>query len=162
MAAIFNISYGAVGEHGKKKRHNIFVPRGALTLAQIQAFSDDYVALLDACLDTLITDAQIVIGLSLPAGLKAGAVDGSDAGRGGRLSFSVSGSSYSQGLYLPGVIEALRVGEKSLNTAGPNALSALITAIDTGINVGGTVIQPSDEQGSDLVALVGSGQSKRK
>lgn len=162
MAATFNLSYGAIGEHGKKKRHNIFIPRGALTLAQMQAFSDLYVELLDNTLATLITDAQIVIGLSLPVGLKGGAVDQSDSGIGGRLSFSVNASAYSQGVYLPGVIETLRVGEKALDTAGPNALSILITALESGIDVGGTVIQPSDEQGSDLIALVGSGQSKRK
>jgi len=162
MAAIFNLSYGAIGEHGKKKRHNVLIPRGALTLAQMQAFSDLYVELLDNTLSTLITDAQMIVQLSLPAGLKAGAVDGSDAGIGGRLSFSVNASAYSEGIYLPGIIETLRVGEKALDTAGPNSLSILITALTAGIDVGGTVIQPSNEEGSDLLALVGSGQSKRK
>lgn len=162
MAAVFNLSYGALGEHGPKKRHNLFIPRGALTLGQLQSFSDSYAAMLDAVVDTQIVDAQIVIGISLPAGLKASPADGSDAGRGGRLSFSVNGSAYSQGVYLPGVLESLRVGADALNTAGPNTLSTLITAIAAGLDIGGTQIQPSDEQGSDLVSLVGSGQSKRK
>lgn len=162
MAAVFNLSYGMQGDLGHKYRHNVFIPRGALSLAQVQGFSDDYVALLDAASECLIIDAQVVVEMVLPVGLKGAAVAKSDGGIGGRLSFSVNGTSYSQGMYIPGILDSLKIPEKALNTTGPNSLSALITAVESGIDVGGTVISPSDEQGSDLIALVGSGQSKRK
>lgn len=163
MAAIFNLSYGALGEHGRKMRHNVYIPRGTLTLAQIQSFSDDYVVLLDAALDTKVLDAQLVVELALPGtGLKAAAVDGSDAGRGGVLSFSADATSYSQGVYLPGVIESSRIGEKALYTADPSVIHDLVVALTIGIDEGGTVIAPSDRSGATLVALTGASQSKRK
>lgn len=162
MAAIYNLSYGLDGDNGKKQRMLVPIPRGTLTLAQVQSFSDAFAALLDETTEAVITDAQVVMQLSLPGGIKTDPVDASDAGVGAALSFAVSGTSYSHSVYLPGILDALKVGEDGVNTDDAGPMAALIAAFVSGLNIGGTIIQPSDRSGADLTSLNGASQSKRK
>ena len=158
--AIFNLSCTVEDAKGQKASYRVAVPRGALTLSAITTFWQQQMTRADLILDAKIVSAGVSIGIALPGGIKAAAVAGNDYQEGGLFSFNCAGTDRTYGVWLPGLKEALFVGE-AVDTSDADVISWL-QLMQTGYDPGSGVIQPSNEYEFDITSLAGAVKRFRK
>lgn len=126
------------------------------SVANMQAWITTMAPLLDAVTDAKIESVSITVGATLPAGLKASAVEaGNRVREGAGLSFAAANTSYKQDIYIPAWHEAFFVNDE----LGPDTEVGDFT---TQIIASGGAADPTDRYGNDITALTGSGRVFRK
>jgi len=100
MAVVDVLSYTIQDAAGKQKTFAQYIASGT-TVSDIQDIVNTGAVALDACIDGKIISAQVQIGLDLPAGLKADAVDGNRVREGVLLDYTADDTSYRQSFYVP-------------------------------------------------------------
>lgn len=100
MAVVDVLSYTIQDAAGKQKTFAQYIADGT-TVADIQDIVNTGAPLLDAVVDGKIISAQVVLGLALPGGLKADAIDGNRVREGALLDYTADDTSYRQSFYVP-------------------------------------------------------------
>jgi len=152
------LSVGLGDDAGASKRANIFLP-GSMTLAQIQGWSDLYIALLDAVTDGLVTGAEVTFGLTLPGGLKGSAAADSTVRRGADFTFA-NASRYKWGTYIPTWALSL-IDTGNINVSDTDA-AAFLSAYTNGLVVSSVTYQPTNGYTDDLTTLSNAKEAFRK
>lgn len=130
----------------------------ATSLTAIQTAMDSILNIIDDVIDGAITRAGVRIDLTLPVGLKASAVAGSETERTALYSFSAAGTNYDASFDFPAMALATLVSGS--NTVDPDntEVSALVSEF-----IGpSTAIHWTDKYGNDLVALLRARKTFRK
>lgn len=155
MANVHLLSVRVLDDDGTPGNVNIFLP-STLTLANIQTFADTFIVKLDAVTGCKIDSASVALALTLPGGLKAGAVAGTPVQWGANFSFDAADTPYRWTLHIPGVDQGIVVGD-SIDVA-PQYVVDFIAAMVDGV----ATFEPTDRYGNDLEALLGAVVSFRK
>jgi hypothetical protein len=154
VALVSMISYSITDDAGKRSTARVFVP-ATTSLANIQAFSDEFAALLDDVTGGVIQSAGVTLGLTLPGGLKALPVADSLKQQGANFGFSAANTTYRHTVHVPALNPVLIISG-ALDVGDP-AIGLLTAELYTGDGTTG----PTDEYGNDLVASISSELSFR-
>lgn len=154
MADDVLVSVRCVDISGRKRLAHFFLPP-ATTEADIQTALTAYAANLDAIVGGKVDEAFYQKGLTLPGGLKAGAVAGSDNRIGGVFSYD-NASRYAYSTWIPGILVGLFTGETI--PAGGAGVATFQDAYVTGL--GG--VMPTNGFSDDLTSLIKAKKSIRK
>lgn len=100
MAVVDVLSYTVQDAAGKQKTFAQYVASGT-SVDDIQDIVNTGAPLLDAVVDGKIISAQVQLGLDLPGGLKADAIDANRVREGALLDYSAEDTSYRQSFYVP-------------------------------------------------------------
>lgn len=137
----------------------VYLPQGALTLAQVNTWHDAYITALDGLTGGTILSSSIILTPTLPAGLKGTPEAGSDVQEGGLFSFDL-GNGYSEGIRVPGLKAALFGADgQSIPVTGVTAVEDWI-ALLTGVTIAGQAA--SDRNGIAFTDLITAKKSFRK
>ena len=131
----------------------------ATTLAQAQGFVTSYAALVDTIVGGVVTYAEVTLPLTLPGGIKSTPDVSSTVHRGGLFGYD-NPSPFKWSQYLPSLVPSLFTGE--LVNIGDDDVAAYITAMEDGVTVSGTPIQPTNGYGDDLTTNTTATESFRK
>lgn len=133
----------------------------SFTLTEIQGFATSFIPLVDAIVHGTIEEAGIALVVTLPGGLKANPVQYSDVQHGALFSMRTDGN-YNTSFRLPTFDPALySTGSKNVDVEDSD-VAAFIAACVSGLDVSGSMIEPSDYRGDDVTALVKAVESFRK
>lgn len=137
--------------------HDIFLQvADTVTLATLSSTLASYQALYDAVTGAQLTKNQVHITIPLTGGLKSSPVDGDENEMTGLFNFSMTGSTYKNGIDVPGI-------KNLLITNGKIDLSnAAITAWVTWLTTAHTSIQAVSKFVLTLVGLLDALISFRK
>jgi len=158
--ALVQIGVIVQDDDGDRSSVNVTVPSGTLTLAAIVEFAQDMAALIDACTDGQIVEIHLVIGVSLPEGLKANPVAYSDVEKGALLSFDVAGTEYRHSIRIPAFVESKFAG-KAVDDEDVD-VAALIAALEDGITEEAQLVAPSNRFELDLGTYIEGIKSFRR
>lgn len=154
MASDVLVSVNLLDADGDTRAAKVHLP-AATTEADIQTFATAYMPLLDAVVDGKITAASYSKPLTLPGGLKAGAVANSEVQKGANFSF-VNASRYKYGVWIPAWQPGLFTGDL-VNQAGAGVANFINGYI---AGLGGVL--PTNGFGFDLTALAHATKTFRK
>jgi len=141
-----------------RKSIEVFLPAAA-TLAQAQGFATGFAPLIDAITGGVIVGAQVTFPLTLPGGLKTTPDTGATVHRGGLFGYD-NASPYKWSQYVGSLTPTLFIAD--LVNVGDTDVGAYITAMEDGINVSGTFVQPTNEYDDDLTTNVSAKEAFRK
>lgn len=153
MAVVSVLSYQITDADGNKKSLPVYVP-ASVTLANLQAYSDATVALLDDTIDGQITGITALVGLTTPGGLKGTPVAGSNVQEGALLSFGIASSNYTFGMFIPAFAQE--------NFSDASVVDENITDFIAQIVTGSNSTAPTSREGLDLDAYLGGEKRFRK
>jgi hypothetical protein len=151
------VSMSIVTPDGRKSM-DTFLP-AATTLAQAQGFITSFAALIDTIVGGVIVDANVSFPLTLPGGIKSTPDAGATVHRGGLFGYD-NPSPYKWSQYVPSLSPSLLLGD-AVNV-GDTDVGAYITAMESGITVSGTPVQPTNQYDDDLTTNVSAVESFRK
>lgn len=158
MAIPTMLSFSVEDSDGDSNTVPLFVQSG-LTLAQYTSFAQAVAPILDAVTGAKMTGINVTMGIALPAGLKAAAVDGIENQKGGLFTFNTP-ARYKHSIRVPAFLASLFSGKNvDLEGAGVPALVNMFTG---GLDVGGTQVTPRDGYDNDLVSLSTATKSHRR
>lgn len=152
MAFTTVLSYSLLDSVNKRTSIRVHLPAAA-TVAQLQAFSDDFAAAIDGTTGCRVESALVTIPITLPGTLKAGADVDTVRQIGANLNYDAANTNYSFTLRIPGILPALREGDVVLSS------DALIQAVTTLLEDGDGTLSPVDEYGNDITQLNGAAMS---
>lgn len=132
-----------------------FFLAAAKTEAELQAFATAMCPLLDAVVDGQIVEVQYTKNLTMPAGLKANAVQYSEVQKGATFAFN-NQSRYKYSMYVPVWQVDQFTGDEPIVGAGDGL------AFINGIVAGAGGHQVTNGFGFDLESLAGAKKSFRK
>ena len=160
--AIYLISYAVQDYKGSVARIQVPVPRGALSIAQVEGYMQLLGEPLDNILDGKIVAADLRVGLNITpiVGQKTGPVLNSDVEEGANMSYAAAGTDYSFSIRLPAFAAALFSG-KAVNDQS-QLVQEFNSAITAGLSVGGTTVSPSDRYENDLITFIRGTKTFRK
>lgn len=156
MALVHVVSIGIKDADGDSKRVPLYVP-ATLTLTDIQAFANGAMTVLDAAIEGAITDALVTLALTMPGGLRAAPLAGSEAQKGALLTFDAANTNYNHSIFVPTWAEAGFAGNDVVNSGVYNAV---IAGIVSGLGAGNT--QSTDRYANDLSAYLKGEKRFRK
>jgi len=154
MASDVLVSISVLDADGDTRSAKAHLPAGT-TEADIATFATAYMPLLDAVIDGKIISAEYSKPLTLPGGLKAGAVANSEVQKGANFSF-VNSSRYKYGVWIPAWTPTKFTGDLVDQAGG--GVAAFIAAYVAGL--GGVL--PTNGFGFDLTALATATKTFRK
>ena len=125
----------------------LYLPTG-LTVAQITAFSDAYLALLDEVTAGQIISASVALAIEPPAGLKVAPMGGQYIQLGANFGFQVDDSNYRYTLRVPAIREALLTGDNV------NLADTAVDAFTDFLSAGDGTVFPGTEEGSQLGTIL--------
>lgn len=163
IMSLYNISYSILDGDGDVDTVAVKVIAASHTIAQVQEAAQDLAALIDPIIDGKITGIAITLEASLPGGLKASPVAGSENQRGALFSFNLDGSPYRYSVRLPAFKESLFAG-KSVDVEDAD-VDAFVDAMTGGIAVdagGGATVEPANPFEFELASLANAVKSFRK
>lgn len=133
----------------------------SFTLAEVQGFAAAWLLELDAIIDGAITEAGISVVLTLPGGLAVSPTQYTDVQHGALFAFRTAGN-YNTSHRVPTFVPAkFAAGSKNVDTTDSDVI-AYVASMNTGIDVAGTMVQPSDYRGDDISVLSKAVESFRK
>lgn len=141
-----------------RKAVTVFLPP-ATTLAQAGGFVTGFAPLIDAITGGVIVGAEVTLPLALPGGLKTTPDAGATVHRGGLFGFD-NPSPYKWSQYVGSLTPTLFNGK--LVNVGDTDVNAYLTAMESGITVSGTPVQPTNEYDDDLTTNVSAREAFRK
>ena len=144
------VSIGITDFAGDRKTLPLFFPTED-SVATIQTQMNTLLPLLDAVIDGKISDMSIQLSMTLPGGLKAGAVSGNTVHEGANLRYDVAGSDYVHTPYVP-----------SWENAGFAGAAVLATGEYAALEAGIITAGASDKNGLDLSAFISGNRAFRK
>ena len=147
MAEVDFITISLIDHKGKTASVQVFMPTG-LTLAEIDALSDDICTNLDAIVGATINGAAVSKQLTLPAGLKGVAAANVDIEMGANFGFDAADTIYKHTIRVPSISPTKIVGDNVTLT------DPIVQAFPDGITAGVAGALPSDRYGNDLVAIL--------
>lgn len=156
MALTNLLSVQITDADGKVKTMPIYFP-AATTLAELQDYADAMLPALDAVIDGQITQATVTLQLTLVGGLKSAAVDGNRVREGALLRYPADNTIYKHSIFVPSWENAGFAGDVVLETGAYATFQATISA-----GGGDPVVEPTDEYGNDLNALINGERRFRK
>lgn len=154
MASDVLVSVMVSDGDGDSRAAKVHLPP-ATSEADIQTFLTAYAPLLDAVVDGKILSAVYQKPLTLPGGLKAGAVALSEVQKGANFSF-INASRYKYGVWVPVWTPSLFTGDV-VNMSG-----AGVAAFRDAYVIGLAGIQPTNGFGFDLTTISHATKSFRK
>jgi len=111
--ANFLLSVTEIDSLGVLATHNIFIQAaGTQTVDDVGSEMNTYLPLLDAIIDTQITQARLIWEVDLPGGLKTAPVANSAVQRGMNQAFVQSNSKYVSTTTVPGISNAVAPNKK--------------------------------------------------
>jgi hypothetical protein len=155
MALVSVLSAGLQDIAGHKGTVVTYLPSG-LTVAQISAFSDEFLSVLDEVTAAQIVSASVALAIDLPVGLKVAPMAGQYIQLGANFGFVVANSAYRYSQRVPAIREALLVGDAVDMT--DNAVIDYAGGMTTGV----TPALPTDQDGGDLTAVISGTATFRK
>lgn len=158
--ALVHVGVKMLDDDGDTSTFAVKVPLGALTLAQITGFAQAWATEIDDMTDGKITGLSVIIGVTLPGGLKADPVQYSEVQKGALLSFSAAGTAYRHSIRIPAVTPSKFTGNV-LNSADAD-VAAVITIMEDGVDIGGVDVLPCDKYENDIVAYIEGVKSFRR
>lgn len=144
--AITTLSVPITDDRGKVKRIPVHFA-DTVTLAQVTAYSDAFLADLDDAVGGVIGNPSVEFEIAVPGGLKATAIADHWTARGALMSFAAAGTRYNHSVYVPTLLGAL-ITAGQIETADP-----LFTAVRDFFLAGDGTIAPTDKYENDLTAL---------
>lgn len=156
MALVDVLTITGVDGSGSAWSLPLHFPSGILTLENIQSGVNQIAGALDAAIDGRIDAAFVLANMTLPA-LKSTA-DG-DKERGALFSMAAEGTSYRHGIFIPTWKEAGFTGDAVVDTG---VYGTLVSLLLNGYGSPGSLVEPSDRYGNDLLAVVKSRKAFRK
>ncbi|CAG0958259.1 hypothetical protein ANRL2_00647 [Anaerolineae bacterium] len=142
-----------------RKSMPIYIPQGALTLADIVAYHDAYLGLLDFVTGGVIRASQIILTPALPGTLKATAVANTKIQECGLLSFDL-GNGYTDSVAIPAINPALvNTDGQTLITTGGAAVDDLVQLL---LGAGTPARVASDRNGIEFTGLTAAKTAFRK
>jgi len=153
MAVVSVLSYQITDADGNKKSLPIYVP-ASVTLANLQAYSDATVALLDDAIDGQVTDITALVGLTTPGGLKSEPVAGSNVQEGALLSFGLASSNYTFGMFVPAWAESNFTGTEVIDENVDDFIAQIVT--------GSNSTAPTSREGLDIDSYISGEKRFRK
>jgi len=148
------LSYTIQDADGKTK--SVVIPMADTeAIADIQTFVTNHSALLDACLDGIITKAAVSYALTLPGGLNDTPANDSHVEEGGLFAFNATGTSYRKSIYVPAYAKSLIANSGDIANAGDTA--AWITDL-----LSGTEVSPTDNFENVLASFLSGTLKYRK
>lgn len=148
------LSVKVVDDAGKSKTVPVFFT-SSVTPANIQTFATDFIPLLDATIDGMITEATVTLDITVPGGIKASPVVDSTVRRGAVESFA-NPSRFNWSLYIPSFSLALITG------GNIDITDAAVIALNAAYVTGAGGFTPSNGLGLDLTAFLRAAESFRK
>lgn len=131
------------------------------SLTEVIGFATGFIPLVDAIIHGCITEAGVTVSVTLPGGIKLTPDANCDVQHGAQFAFRTE-NAYVTGFRLPSFMPALfAAGSKNVDTEDLD-VDAFLDALRDGIDVGGTMIQPSDYRGDDIQTLIKGVESFRK
>src|SRR6187549_120220 len=147
MAVVSVLSYSIVDDDGNAKSMPLYIP-ASVAISAIQSFSDTLAPLLDDCIDGVINAVTLMVGLTLPGGLKSSPVAGSNVQEGALWSFDVTASNYNFSIFVPAWAQTFFSGPQvTLEDTEPGLFATQIVSGSGGVT-------PTDRQGGDLVSVL--------
>lgn len=143
MALVTTLSIPVIDDAGKIKRIPIHFP-ATVTLAQVQAYSDAFLAAADDVLGGIFSAPSVQFELTLPGGLDVAPVADHFNRQGALLGFGAANTNYAHSIYLPSFLDAL-IASGQISTG-----DALFVAVRDLLVTGDGTITPSDKNGNDL------------
>lgn len=159
MANPFQLSL-SFADGGPRQQSSIVNVPSTMTLAQVNAWFDLFIALVDAISESQIVDANMNLKHTLPGGLKAGPASGAENEVGALLRFSAANTNRSYSYRIPGFARGLFAGEEVDTEDG--LVDAVVDALVIGLDGGAGLVGATDPYMNDLVALIGSSKSIRR
>lgn len=144
--AITVLSIPITDDRGKTQRMHVNFD-DSVTLAQVTAFSDAFLADLDAAIGGVIGDPTVTFEIAVPGGLNNTPTADHWTTRGALMSFVADSTRYRHSVYVPTLLNAL-ITAGQIETADP-----LFTAVRDFYLAGDAIILPTDRYGNDLIAL---------
>lgn len=138
----------------------IHVPDGSATLVELETFGQMAGDLLDAISDGVLDRVVLTVSIPLSGNGKVSPVQFSEVQKGGLFGFSALGTNYRHSVRVPAMTPALFAGN-AVDTADAD-VAAFVTAMETGINVGGKILLPCDKYGNDVQSLISARKSHRR
>lgn len=150
------ISFSIIDGAGKNTSLPLYYS-GTPTDAQIQTFTNEFAAALDAVIGGKLLGVSSTKEMALPAGLKANAVASSERQRGALLSFDPANTTRGWSYFIPTWDTAGFSGDAVLDTGAYGTFQDLIVNGDTA----GT-LELTDPYYNDLVAYLSGKKTFRK
>lgn len=150
MAEVVDMSIRIQDAKNEFARTHLYFPAAA-TIAQLQAYSNEYLPLLNAGIEGYITGVQVTHNLTVDhvgLGLRTTPVANSDVQEGANLLTDVANSNYNFSIRIPALLQAAFTN-RSVNL-GHAAIAALIAHIAAG---DGT-LTARNRTGDDLVVVL--------
>lgn len=155
MPVVDDVSIRVTDAKAKSVRTHVYSQTGG-TLAELQAFVDANLPLLDTIIEPQITAVTFTRSLVLPAGLKAAPVADSDVEEGANMAFDVAATNYNHGVRIPGLLQSLFAGE-AVDIADVDVIAWANSIIN-----GTAGVVPSDRYGGDIVGLLSGTKTFRR
>jgi len=131
-----------------------------LTLAAVTGFAGDVATRTDGVSDCKIDSVRATIEITLPGGLKADPVAGSNVQEGGLVTFDALDTPYAHSVRVPGWKQAGFTG-KEINWADAGATAWRLMMLN-GILEDGMMVLPCSPHEEDLVSVVSGVKSFRR
>lgn len=152
MAAVLSILYSVRDSKDQVSTFEINIPTSA-TLAQATGFAQAMATLVNAVTTGVLTRVGIVVGVTLPGGIRVAPLTNSDVEEGAKFQFNTAGG-YRTGFRLPTFLETLIASNSRAVDLEDADVAALVDAMESGIVITGTTISPTDGRSDDVTALV--------
>lgn len=150
--SLVHVGFRIADADGDTSSMSVQVPLGALTLAHLVEFAEELAVLIDDSIDGVIQAITVATAVSLPGGLQASPVAGSEVQKGGLLSFVAAGTPYRWSVRVPAMTPAKFTGNLVDDT--DSDIAALIAAFEDGLDSSGTTVSPCDKYENDLTAYI--------
>lgn len=147
----FSIIYTIADAKGSTSTTEVNLP-AATDFADVVEFAADMAVLINDLIQGVIRRIGVAFTVDLPVSLRDTPVSGSDVEEGARFQFITDGGFFTS-LRLPTFDESnIAAGGRSVDTAD-TAVAAFVTAMEDGIDVSGTVVEPCDKREEDVLSL---------
>ena len=150
--SLVHVGFRIADADGDTSSMSVKVPLGSLTLAELVEFAQELAVLVDDSIDGIIQEITIQTSVSLPGGLQASAVAGSEVQKGGLLSFTAADTPYRWSVRVPALTPSKFTG--NIVDDQDSDIAALIAAFEAGLDSTGTQVQPCDKYENDLTAYI--------
>ena len=157
---VYNIGFQLTDADGNRNTTAIKVSDAGKTLAAIEGYAQSIAQKIDNVCEAQVTGISVSWSVDVPGTVKPTPVVGSNNQEGALFQFGLNGSSYIEGIRIPGFLESNFSG-KSVNLAN-GGVSALTTALVTGETHDAMTVQACNPFEVDLDSVITGVKSFRR
>jgi hypothetical protein len=145
---MWTVTFSVLDGKGKSGSFSLNFPT-ARTIAQIESWVSGVATPLNGILAGAVTAISIARSMAIPLALASTPQDTSDVEE-KMLTIARSVAGFTTKFAVPAIDEDIvAIGTSAIDQADANVI-LLNLALETGIDVGGTMVQPSDNRGSEI------------